>query len=116
MALYKQITLTGTGSELNSDPYPVNWRANPFNASLKLHTSGSTTGFTVQYTMDDPNNFASASDYNTSATWTSHPYMTSLTSDTDGNLAFSIRAVRLQADTNGTDTAVLTYIQGTQGA
>lgn len=112
MALYKTISLTGTGSTLNSQPYPVNWRQTPFNLSLGLDTGGSTTGFTVQYCFENPNDYASATLYNANATWFSHANMSAKTADTDGNIAFPVHAIRLQANTAGTDTATLTITQG----
>lgn len=106
------LTVTGTGSTLNSSPVPMDWKGNPFSVGLGLDTSGSTTGFTVQYSFEDPNAYASATTYNSTAKWFSHPFMTTLTADTEGNIAFPVRAVRLQANTAGTDTATLTIIQG----
>jgi hypothetical protein len=106
------LTVTGTGSTLNSAPVPVNWKANPFSIGLGFITGGATTGFTVQYTFDDPQSFTSATTYNSNAHWLNHPFMTTLTASIDGNIAFPVRAVRLQANTAGTDTATLTILQG----
>jgi len=111
MALFKVITLTGTGSTLNSEPYPINWKQANFKIGLALDTNGSTTGFTVQYCLENPGDYASSTAYNANAKWFSHPYMSALTADTDGNIAFPVRAIRLQADTAGTDTATLTIAQ-----
>lgn len=106
------VTVTGTGSTLNSSPVVMDWRAAPTSISLALVTSGSTTGFTVQYTLDNPNSFASATTYNSGATWFNHAFMAALTANLSGNIAFPVRAIRLQANTAGTDTGTLTIIQG----
>ncbi len=103
-------TLTGTGSTLNTAPIVMDIHRNPFNVSIVVDTDGSTTGATVQYTLDDP--FASyATDYGTDATWLSHGDISATTADADANFAFPVRAIRMQLDTNGTDTWVMTVIQ-----
>lgn len=109
------ITLTGTGSTLNSTPIPVSWRANPTSISLFFDTNGNTTGFTVQYTGEAPENYTTAALYNSGAKWFNHAFMAAMTADLSGNIAYPVRAIRLQADTNGTDTATLTIIQAGVG-
>lgn len=106
------LTQTGTGSTLNSSPVRMDWRVVPFNVSLALDTNGATTGWTVQYTMEDPTSYSSAAAYNSNAKWFDHPFMAALTADTTGNIAFPVQAIRLQSNTSGTDTATLTIIQG----
>lgn len=106
------VTVTGTGSTLNSVPVVMNWRGNPFSVSLGFDTNGSTTGYTVQYTMENPNSYTSATLYNANAKWFDHAFMAAMTADASGNVAFPVRAIRLQANTAGTDTATLTIIQG----
>lgn len=106
------LTVTGTGVLLNSAPVVMDWRGNPFSVSLAFDTGGSTTGYTVQYTMEDPTSYASATLYNANAKWFNHAFMAAMTTDTTGNIAFPVRAIRMQADTAGTDTATLTIIQG----
>ncbi len=108
----KSISLTGSGSgTTNSSPVPVDWRNQGI--SLQFDTGGSTTGFTVQYTLDPPENYASASAYNTSAQWTSHPDMTTMTADTGlYGIDLPVRAIRLQANASGTDTGTLKILAG----
>lgn len=106
------LTLTGTGSTLNSAPVVMDYRADPTSISLFFTTSGSTTGFTVQYSGNDPTSYTSASDYNTNAAWFTHAFMTGLTSALSGNIAYPVRAIRLQANASGTDVGTLTIIQG----
>lgn len=104
------ITLTGTGSTLNSSPFPVDYRNQGI--SLSFDTDGSTTGFTVQYTLEPPENYASASAYNSGAKWHSHAGMSGMTADDDDGLVLPVRAIRLQADANGTDTGNLHILAG----
>ncbi len=106
------LTVTGNGaSTLNSTPCPVDWRQDPANISLFFTDSGSTTGFTVQYTGDAPGDYATAALYNSTATWFSHAFMAAMTANTTGNFAFPVRAIRLQADASGTDVGTLKIIQ-----
>jgi hypothetical protein len=107
------LTVTGNGATtLNSAPVVCDWRADPTSISLFFKTSGSTTGFTVQYTGDDPRSFTSATTYNANATWFNHAFMAALTATLSGNIAYPVRAIRLQANTSGTDIGTLTIIQG----
>lgn len=115
MAQPKTISLTGDGTgATNSDPYPINWRSPTFGIGLFFDTDGSTTGFTVQYTGDDPQ-ASYSTDFNTDAKWFDHPDMAAMTADDDGNIEFPVRAIRLRADANGTDTGELTIVEGGQG-
>lgn len=107
----KTISLTGSGTTTtNSAIVPLNHRVTPFNVGLGFDTDGSTTGFTVQYSFDNPEGDY-ATDYGTNAKWFDHPDLAAMTADAEGNIAFPVRAVRLQADSNGTDTGELTIIQ-----
>lgn len=106
------VSLTGSGSgTTNSTPIPMNWRGSPFNVGLAFTTDGSTTGFTVQASYDNQNDYASAATYNSTATWFDIPGLNNLKADTDGSLNNPVRAVRLQANATGTDTGTLTIIQ-----
>lgn len=105
------LSLTGNGTARNSAPARMDWRSNPFSVGLGLDTNGATTGFTVQHTFNAPSDYANATDYNVNAKWFNHPDMSAVTTDTDGNYAFPVQAIRLHADTAGTDTATLTIIQ-----
>ena len=112
MARPQRITLTGDGSVKNSSPIPLNPRGNtPFNVGLGFFTDGSTTGFTVQYTFEQPERYAGPSDYNNNAVWYDHPDLAGMTAKNEGNIAFPVQAVRLQADANGSDTGTLDIIQ-----
>ena len=103
----KTISLTGNGSTTsNSAAIRMNTRARPFAVSLGFSTSGSTTAYTVQHTFDDPELVAAAS-----FVWHSHPDMASMTAAEDGNLAFPVTAIRLQANGSGTDTGTLEIVQ-----
>ena len=107
MARPQKISLTGTGSGTgNSNPLLLNWREPNFKVSLAFDTDGSTTGFTVQFALDDPLETAAAS-----WTWFNHSELASMTADEVGNLAFPVTAIRLQADANGTDVGTLFVLQ-----
>lgn len=106
----KTISLTGSGAGVtNSAPVPTNWRDNRI--ALYFTTDGSTTGFTVQYTQTDPNDYASADDWKAADVWINHGNLASMTADEENNLTDPVRGIRLQADASGTDTGTLTMIQ-----
>lgn len=107
------ITITGNGSgTLNSTPVVVDWRATPFNLGLYLDTGGSTTAFTGQYTHEDPASYGNVTNYNANAKWWTITALSAKTADTDTSFTQPCRAVRLQANGSGTDTATFTVIQG----
>ena len=103
MARPKLITLTGSGSgTTNSNPYILNWReADPVTA-LGFDTDGSTTGFTVQYTLAN-----SLSEAVADWVWFNHATMATMTAKTAGSLTVPATAIRLQANATGTDTGRL---------
>jgi hypothetical protein len=104
------VSITGNGLTQNSAPVPLDYMPDPFNVGLFFVTSGSTTAFTVQYSGDDP--WATyATDYNTNGIWFNHPFLAALTSNLSGNIAFAVRAVRLQANNAGVDTGTLKIVQ-----
>ena len=73
----------------------------PFNVSLAIDPVSTTTAtYTVQYTFDDP--FA-ASFTPATAVWFNHPDLTSESGNNDGNIAFPVRAVRLNVSATDGD-------------
>lgn len=110
------VSLTGSGAGItNSAPIRVNWRQSPFNANMVFTTSGATTVFTVQWTLDEPSNFASAALWNSGATWIDHSAMAGMTATSYGSLDYPVQGVRLQASAAGTDTGTLNFTQGQNG-
>lgn len=108
-----RISLISTGA---SSPVVLDYNANPFQVGLFLDFASAPANaqVTVQYSFDDP--WASyATDYNTDATWYAHPNMTGKTSNTDGNIAFPVRAVRANTvSISGTNSVAFTVIQSSQ--
>lgn len=106
----KTITLTGSGSgTTNSDPLRTNWRVPT--TSLSLKTSGSTTGFTAQYTLTSPDGYASASAWATAATWQDVTDIDTVTANASAGIFGPVQGVRLQANASGTDTGTLEVVQ-----
>jgi hypothetical protein len=104
------ITQTGSGSgTTNSDPVRLNWRRQI--TSLSFSTSGSTTGFTAQYTLTPPSGYASASAWATGATWHSCEDIAAVTAATSEAIYAPVQGVRLQANASGTDTGTLRILQ-----
>lgn len=101
------ITVTGVG---NSAVYPADHYVSPFNIALNVVVSGTIT-YTVQYTFDD----VFAANFNPStANWTNHPTLTSLSATKDSNIAYPVRGIRLTTSA-GTGSATLTIIQAGGG-
>lgn len=108
----RPITVT-VDSQSISQPVPVNWRGNnSFEMSLAVEKSGILT-YSAQHTFDSPTDFESATDYNDNAFWIDTSGLSNLTDSAESNIAFPVRAVRLNvlAYTNG--EAKLTIIQAT---
>lgn len=104
------ITLTGSGSGTsNSAPVRTNWRTQI--TSLSLSTSGSTTGFTAQYTLTPPDGYASASAWGTAAVWHSCDDIAAVTTATSEAIYAPVQGIRLQANSSGTDTGTLQIVQ-----
>ena len=106
----KALTLTGSGSgTTNSAPLRVNWRAET--TSLSLKTSGSTTGFSAQYTLTSPDGYASGTAWAAAATWHTVDDISAVTANAAAGIFGPVHGVRLQANASGTDTGTLTVIQ-----
>lgn len=103
--LSSRITMTAATASANSSPFVVDHRKNPFNVGLALDTGGSTTGWTVQYTLDNLEQIAAGS-----ANWVNTSIAAS-TTDATIALTTPCYAVRLACNANGTDTATLTIRQ-----
>lgn len=96
------------GAVATSAACPLDTFRNPFNVSLALDFTGTATA-KVQYTLDDP---ALASDaQGTGLTWFDHATLAGVTSDTPGNIAFPVRAVRLVVTAWTSGSVVMTAIQ-----
>lgn len=100
-----KITMTAATASANSSPFVVDHRKNPFNVALNVNTDGSTTGWTVQYTLDNLEDITPAS-----ANWI-NTSISAVTVDTTAALTTPCYAVRLACNASGTDTAVLTIRQ-----
>lgn len=94
------IAQTGAGSSASA---PMNIHTSPFNVGFGVVVSGTVT-YSIQHTFDDV--------FNASVTpvWFSHPSVSSLTVNSDGNYAFPVRAIKVLV-TAGTGTATATLIQ-----
>lgn len=84
----------------------VDWRRIPFGIGFGVTlTAGATLTYTVEHTFDDPNS--------ASPTYFSHETVTGIVDvDADGNYAFPVRGIRLNASAYTDGTATLTLLQG----
>ncbi len=105
----KVITQTGVGA---SAPFVVNYRQNSFKLSVATAVTGTAT-YTVQHTLDDPADYADATDYNTNANWLNIDLaeLVDSTTNQDGNYFFPIRAVRTNV-TAGSGSVATTFLNG----
>lgn len=96
----KTIQVTGVGT---SAWFPVDWYKLPVNISLHATVTGTITS-TIEYTISDI--------YDPAVTPIAFPVtgMSGITANTPGNVAFPIRAVRIN-NTAGTGTTSLTIMQ-----
>ncbi len=94
----KTITQTGVGTSV---VFPVDYAQKPMNLSLHVEPAGNTV--TVEYT---PDNVWSG----VTPTWYSVTNMTGVTSNTAGNIAFPVFAVRIN-QTVGAGTSALKILQ-----
>ena len=97
-------TLTGSGSEQTSDPVRINRYADR-GTSIAVNTDGSTTGATVEYTLDNV-------EFNDNPVWLDWASISGATSNTHAFMEFPVEAVRLRLDGNGSDTVRMRIVQG----
>ena len=93
------------GSSGVTPPVPLDQYISPFNVSVAVVTTGTST-YTVQYTFDDI--FAPTVFDPDTATWFNHPDLTSESGNNDGNFAFPVRATRLNV--SSTDSDIKFYV------
>lgn len=106
------LTLTGDGATTTySEIAVLDWHLTPFNVGMGFSDSGSSTSFTVQYTFENEQDYASKALFQANAVWYDHPFMAAMTANTSGNFAYTVAAVRLKANGTGTDTGKLRVIQ-----
>ena len=109
-ALYQTINGTAaTGTAIILD-----WAVVPFNVSWAVEIQAGTATFGVQYTLDNLNAAIDTFATNTTVTWFNDANgALPQTSNTVGNYAFPVRALRLNVVTATTNTVVqFVVIQG----
>ena len=92
---------TGVGT---SAWIPLDYKQSPFNVGFGVVTNGTVT-YDIEHTFDD------VFDSSITPTAFKHSYLTSQTTNKDGNYAFPINAVRIN-NTAGTGTTTVTLLQG----
>jgi len=88
---------------------PTNWRMTPYNQSLFVDIDGAMT-YTVQHTESNPQGSYTNS-FSTDATWRATTGLAALSVDGEGNIAFPVRAVRLNITAYTSGTSVFTSLQ-----
>lgn len=99
----------GWGATAASRPAVLDYKRNPFNASIDCRVTG-TVDYDVQYTHDDI--FAATWNEGT-AEWRTHATLDGDTADEDGYFAFPVRAVRLLLN-SGTGSVAARVTQASQ--
>lgn len=96
-------------SATTSTPIPVNRRASKWGLFFDLQ-GGTMTG-TVEYTPDVPEDFTSATDWNTNANWRAVTGLDGVSADADGNIFFPVSGIRLDITAYTSGTGKLTILQ-----
>lgn len=106
----KQVFLSALAASL---PIPVNHSSQNFQISLGCDLIvGGTLTYSVQYTFDD----IGAAGYNpATGNWQDHPTLSAKTTSNASNLAFPVRAVRLNVTAYTSGTVRLTLLQTASG-
>ena len=101
----RAIVLTASGGTASSVA-AMNLNATPFAVGFGVAVTGSVT-YTVQHTFDD----VYAPTFNpATATWYPHATVAAATASADGNYAFPVRGIRVNA-TAGTGSVIATLLQ-----
>ena len=103
----KVITVTGLSTTAGFDVFVTDQTVSPFNLGLGATSSGNT--YTVEHTFNDlgPTSTRVA----TGATWFSHSTMAAQSTNSNGNYAFPVSAIRLNVTAgSSTGTTTLTIL------
>ena len=91
-----------------SAPIPVDWKQNPFSASVACVVSaGGSLTYKVQHTLAD------IFDSTVTPTWLDHSSLTSKTTSADGNYAFPVKAIRLNVTAYTSGSVTMTILNPT---
>jgi len=94
-------------SATTSATIPVDWKQNPISITLScVVNGGGTLTYKAQYTTDD------IYDPTVTPTWIDHATITGATANAVGNIAFPVRAVRLNVTAYTSGSVTMTIIQG----
>lgn len=93
-------------SQAVSATIPLDWRENDFKVALAVVLSGGAVlTYSVQHTLDD------IQDSSVTPTWLDNDGLNAKTTTDDGNIAFPVKACRLNVTAFTSGTATLTVIQ-----
>ena len=93
-------------SQATSATIPVDWRENNFKLSHAVVLSGGATlTYSAEHTFDD------IQDVSITPTWIATDGLTALSATEDGNIAFPVKAVRLNVTAYTSGDATLTVLQ-----
>lgn len=107
---YLTLSSVTTSSALNLD-----YRQSPFNVSIAVTGSSSGTfGYTVQYTLDDPQ-YLTIIGSTRSPVWFPDANLTAMSCNATGNYMFPIAAVRLNSTAVSSAQLTMCVIQGGNG-
>lgn len=99
-------------SVTTSPPIRVNSHGNGgFSLAIGVDLNPGVLTYSVQHTFDAPEDFTSATDYNTNATWRDTTGLAALSATDEGNIAFPIESVRLNVTAFTSGSAEITVIQ-----
>ena len=106
----RPFTLARTGVGF-TDFQLTNYLQPNFKLGFGVRATGTVT-YSVQHTMDNPQDFTSTADFQANALWFNNADVSAIVDTSqDGNYFFPIRAIRINV-TAGTGTVDGTFIQG----
>jgi len=101
----RPVTLT-VNSQAASATIPLNWRQGDFKVAFAVVLSGGASlTYSVEHTFDD------IQDSSVTPTWFGTNGLTALTATNEGNIAFPVRAARLNVTAYTSGDATITVIQ-----
>lgn len=92
------------GGNSHSSVFLPDLHISPFNIGFGAIIA-TTCKFTIQHTFKNPDDGLAASD------WFSHEYVVAASANIDGNYAFPVRAIRVQASAASEGGVSVTFIQ-----
>lgn len=97
-----------------SDPVRVDWRGGMSNFNLNIAvvlSAGAVLTYSGQFSLDNPQTFTDATDYNTNATWFDMLTLDMISGSDSEAITNPVQAVRLNVTAHTSGSATMTALQ-----